>query len=162
MRNPAEHSKPVRLAHAALIAGVDGKWKTVEALMKRLNAECPGPGLGDALVAWCDALAEHSYGGVPEFGRVRVNHLNADTGAMNNQAEITPERAWTARLIAARAAGDRDAFEALLGELNAIPDGFERGRYAITVVESVALTIRSLPRGYARVLGRASGGESGA
>lgn len=151
MSNAAAHSKPVRLAHAALRAGVVGKWKTVEALLNRINAECPGPGLGDALVAWCDALAEHSNDGMPEFGRIKVAHLNADTGAMNKRDEITPERAWAARLVAARGAGDRAAFESLLDELNAIPDGFERGRYATTLVESVAGTIRTLPRGYAHM-----------
>lgn len=153
MSDPAVHSKPVRLAHAALRAGIDGKWKTVEALLNRLNAECPGPGLGDALVAWCDALAEHSTGGDPGFERVKVAHFNVDTGSMNRVEEITPEREWVGRLVAARAAGDRDTFKALLVELNAITDGMKRGRYVTTLVESVALTMRSLPRGYAR-LGR--------
>lgn len=154
----AVHSKPVRLAHAALAAGVAGQWKRVEHCLNRLNTECPGPGLGDALVAWCDALAEHSNDGMPEFGRVNVVHFNTDTGALNQRDEITPARSWAARLIAARGAGDRDQFVALLAELNAITDGFERGRYATTLLESVALTIRNLPRGYAR-MGR--GGEPG-
>lgn len=156
MSNP-QHSKPIRLAHAALAAGIDGNWRRVEDLLNRLNAECPGPGLGDALVAWCDALAEHSCDGMPEFGRVKVAHLNVDTGAMNQQDEITPERSWVGRLLAARGAGDRDAFAALLDELNAIPDGFQRGHHVSTLVESVALTIRNVPRGYAR-MGRGEGG----
>jgi hypothetical protein len=155
-----EHSKPVRLAHAALYAGIDGKWKRVEDILNRLNSECPGPGLGDALVAWCDALAEHSTGGKPVFGRVKVSHLNVDTGSMDNQAEITPERAWVARLVAARAAGDRDAFVALIEELNAIDDGFEQGKYVATLVECVALTMRNLPRGYARKGGTSAAGRS--
>jgi hypothetical protein len=146
-----EHRKPVRLAHAALFAGIDGKWKRVEEILQRLNAECPGPGLGDALVAWCDALAEHSCDGMPEFGRVNVAHFNSDTGAMNRRDEITPERAWTNRLVTARAAGDRDAFVAAMDELNAIPDRLAAGRYVTTLVQSVALTIRSLPRGYANM-----------
>lgn len=150
MTNPT-HSKPVRLAHAALTAGIDGNWNRVVATISRINTECPGPGLGDALVAWCDALAEHATGGMPEFGRVRVSHLNADTGTLNKQDEITAERQWVARLVAARAAGDRDGFVALMDELNAIPDGFVRGRFVLTLVESVALTVRSLPRGYARM-----------
>lgn len=152
MSSPApEHSKPVRLAHAALAAGVRGEWKRVEAALNRLNTECPGPGLGDALVAWCDAHAEHSCDGMPEFGRVKVAYLNTDTGTMNKQDEITPQRAWAGRLLAARGEGDRDAFIALLDELNTIPDGFARGRYVATLIECVALTIRNLPRGYARI-----------
>jgi len=145
------YSKPVRLAHQAITAGVDGKWSRVGDIVKRLNIECPGPGLGDALVAWCDALAEHANDGMPEFGRARVAHLNKDTGTINKKEEITPEREWVARLVTARAAGDRDAFVAAMDELNAISDGFERGRYVLTLVESVALTIRSFPRGYARM-----------
>jgi hypothetical protein len=149
--NQAEHSKPVRLAHAALFAAMDNKWKRVEALLSRLNTECPGPGIGDALVAWCDAMAEHAEGGEPEFGRIRVATINTDTGALNAEDGNRPAIRWATRLVAARAAGDRGAFVAAMDELNAIPDGFERGRYVGQLVESVALTIRTLPRGYARM-----------
>jgi hypothetical protein len=149
------YSKPVRLAHAALFAAVDGKWKRVEELLNRLNRECPGPGLGDALVAWCDAMAEHSCDGMPEFGKVRISHLNIDTGTLNKADEITARAAWAGRMIAARVEGNRDAFVANMDELNAIDDGLERGRYVATLVESVALTIRNLPRGYAQ-MGRSS------
>jgi hypothetical protein len=152
--SPLQHSKPVRLAHAALTAGVDGKWKRVEQLLNRINTECPGSGLGDALVAWCDAFAEHSNDGMPEFEQVRIAHLNVDTGAMNQADEVTARRAWAGRIIAARVAGDRDAFVTCLDELNAIEDGFERGQHVASLVESVALSIRTLPRGYAR-MGRA-------
>lgn len=151
MGSPEQHSKPVRLAHAALFAAIDGKWKRVEGLLIRLNTECPGPGLGDALVAWCDALAEHSNDGMPEFGRVRVQTLEVETGAMNAPNGETPEIRWVGRLITARAAGDRAAFEACMADLNAISDGFARGRYVLQLVESVALTVRNLPRGYARM-----------
>lgn len=151
MVNPRQYNKPVRLAHDALFAAVDGKWNRVEGLLIRLNTECPGPGLGDALVAWCDALAEHSNDGMPEFGRVRVKTLEVETGAMDAPTGEKPEIQWVGRLITARAAGDRAAFEACMGELNAIEDGFARGRYVLQLVESVALTIRNVPRGYARM-----------
>jgi hypothetical protein len=147
----SQHSKPVRLAHAALAAATAGKWKSVATTVERISTECPGVGLGDALVAWCDAIAEHSNDGMPEFGRVRVATLETDTGAMNAPSGQTPHIQWVGRLIAARAAGDRAAFEACMDELNAIVDGFERGRYVLQLVESVALTIRHLPRGYARM-----------
>jgi hypothetical protein len=146
-----QHSKPVRLAHAALVAGVDGKWKRVEDILRRLNTECPGPGLGDALVAWCDAMAQHAEGGEPEFQPVRIATMNADTGGLNSPEGNTPELRWAGRLIAARAAGDRDQFVAVMDELNAIDDGFTRGRYVVQLVESVALVMRTLPYGYARM-----------
>lgn len=147
------HSKPVRLAHAILQAAVGQELRKVERLMARLNTECPGPGLGDALVAWCDALAEHANDGMPEFGQVRVLDIDQETGA--RLTERTPQQQWANRLIVARAAGDQPAFQALLDELNAVEDGFERGQYAATLILAVAGTIRLFPRGYAR-MGRPS------
>lgn len=144
-----EHSKPIRLAHAVLQAAVEQDMRKAERFMARLNEECPGEGLGLALVAWCDALAEHANDGMPEFGRVRVLDIDQDTGA--RLTERTPQQQWANRLIVARAAGDKVAFQALLDELNTIDDGFERGKYAATLIQAVAGTIRLFPRGYARV-----------
>ncbi|WP_433078959.1 hypothetical protein ACQP1P_38810 [Dactylosporangium sp. CA-052675] len=146
-----QHRKPVRLAHAVLQAAVEQDLGKAERLLHRLNAECPGPGLGDALVAWCDALAEHANDGMPEFGKVRVLDINQETGAQ--LTELTPTQRWANRMIVARAAGDRRAFEALLAEVNAIGDGRERGRYVVELVLAVAGTIRLFPRGYARMGG---------
>lgn len=151
----AEHSKPVRLAHAALFAGVDGKWQKATDLIARINAECPREGLADALVAWCDAIQEHSTDGDMSFQKIRTVMMAVETGELNNSAANTPYMDWTQRLITSRAAGDRDVFVALLDELNAVDDGFERGRYVSALVTSAALTIRTLPRGYAR-MGRVS------
>lgn len=153
MSDAAAHSKPVRLAHAALYACIDKDWTKAERLLRRLNTECPGPGLGDALVAWCDALAEHGNDGPFEFGKVRVFEVDGDTGA--KLGDLTPQQEWCNRLIVARAAGNRDAFAALLDELNTIADGMERGTYAVCLAQAVAGTMRTYPRGYAR-MGRAS------
>lgn len=145
----AEHSKPVRLAHAALIAGIDGKWRKATDLVARIDAECPREGLADALVAWCDAIQEHATDGDMSFQQVRTVPMAVETGELNNEAANTPQMDWARRLIVARAAGDRSAFVALLDELNAIGDGWERGRYVSALVTSAALSIRTLPRGYA-------------
>lgn len=153
MTAQTQHSKPIRLAHAALTAAIDGKWRKASDLVTRISTECPGPGIGDALIAWCDALAEHSNGGPVEFGKVRVRTLETETGAIDADAGRTPYLDWAGRLVVARGAGDFDAFAALLDEVNAIPDGFERGRYAGQLLESAALTIRNLPYGYARMGG---------
>lgn len=145
----ASHSKPVRLAHAVLLAAVEKDWPKVRQLMERLNTECPGPGLGMAFVAWCDALASHANDGDFEFGKVRVFDINQDDGS--RLTERTPQQDWCNRLIVARAAGDRPAFAALLDELNTITDGMDRGAYAVTLIMAVAGTIRLFPRGYARM-----------
>lgn len=149
----AEHSKPIRLAHAALLAGVDDKWQKATDLVARINAECQSGGLADALVAWCDAMQEHANDGDMTFQKIRTVPMAVETGELNNETAKTPYMDWTQRLITARAAGDRDAFVALLDELNAVGDGRERGRYVSALVTSVALSIRTLPRGYAK-LGR--------
>lgn len=144
-----EHKKPIRLAHAVLQAAVEQDLRKAERLMARLNEECPGDGLGLALVAWCDALAEHANDGMPEFGKVRIVDIDQDTGAALN--ERTPQQQWANRLVVARAAGDKSAFKALLDELNTVEDGFERGKYAATLIQAVAGTIRLFPRGYAQM-----------
>jgi hypothetical protein len=151
-----QHSKPVRLATAALYATVDRQWATARHALERLNAECGPDGLGLALIAWCDTFAEHANGGPPEFQRVRMVVWNMDTGAVGEPA-CSPMR-WATDLIRARAQGDRAAFVAGLAELDRIEDGFERGRYVFELVQSVALTIRSFPRGYGR-MGRPEVGD---
>jgi hypothetical protein len=148
-RKAPDHSKPVRLAGAVLGAAVEQDWRKAERYMRRLNDECDSEGLATALIAWCDALAEHANDGMPEFGRVRVLNINVETGA--RLAELTPEQQWVERLMVARQSGDRSACVALFDELNAIPDGFDRGKYASTLIQGVAGTIRTFPRGYARM-----------
>lgn len=153
LRDAPQHSKPVRLAAAVLDAAVDQKWPTVQRTMQRLQAECDSAGLGLALVAWCDAFAQHATGGSTEFQKIRMVPWNVDSGAVGGEARESVR--WAMDLLAARARGDREAFVAALDRLNR-HDGFERGRYVLELVESVALTIRSLPRGYAR-MGRSDG-----
>lgn len=144
-----DHRKPVRLASAALQAAIAGKWKTVESTMQRLGTECDSGGLALALVAFCDTFAEHACDGMPEFGKVKMASWCVDTGAVGPPPRESVT--WATELIQARVAGDQKAFSALLDKLNAMVDGFQRGRYVLELVESVALTIRSLPRGYARM-----------
>jgi len=149
-----EHSKPVRLAAQVLHAALDEEWPKAERALRRLQAECDSGGLGLALVAWCDAFAEHATGGPPEFGKVRMAPWNVDTGSVGG--EVREPVRWAIALITARAQGDREAFVAGLDRLNQIEDGFERGRWVSELIQSVALTIRSLPRGYGR-MGRSDG-----
>lgn len=144
-----EHRKPVRLAGAVLSAAIDQKWPTVQRGLQRLNTECDANGLALALVAWCDTFAAHANGGTPEFGKVRMVEWCVDTG----QVGVAPRETvrWATELIQARAQGDEAAFTALLDRLNSIGDGFERGRYVVELVESIALTMRSLPYGFGRM-----------
>ncbi|GAA0738539.1 hypothetical protein Drose_04460 [Dactylosporangium roseum] len=144
-----QHSKAVRLATNAYHAALARDWHKAERVLKRLNEECTGEGLFTALKAWCDTFINHASDG-GEVGRFRMVGWNVDTGAVN-ESEVRASVAWSRRLIAARAAMDLEAFNTVLQELNDIPDGFERGRYVAELLECVALTVNSLPRGYGRM-----------
>jgi len=152
-----QHSKPVRLAGAILHAAVERDWPKVRHYVDRLNTECTAHGLGLALVAWCDALAEHANDGMPEFGKVRVLDVDQDSGA--RITDPNPQQQWASALVAARAAGDHTAFRTLLNELNAIEDGRERGQYASALIQGVAGTIRTFPRGYTKAFRGGSDGS---
>jgi hypothetical protein len=146
-----QHSKAVRLATNAYHAALASDWRKAERALARLNEECAGPGLFTALQALCDTFINHATDG-GEVGRFRLVGWNVDTGAIN-EAEVRPSVTWSHRLIAARASMDLDAFNAVLQELNDINDGFERGRYVGELLQCVALTVNSVPRGYAKTPG---------
>jgi hypothetical protein len=149
----APHRKPVRLAAAVLDAAIDQDWPKTTRYIDRLNAECPGEGLTIALIAWCDTAAAHAEGGPPEFGRTRVASWDTGSGALVK--DVDDYNRWARALVRARCEGDEQAFNALVGELNAVGDGWERGRYTSVLIQAVAAAIRSLPYGYAR-MGRPS------
>lgn len=147
-----EHSKPVRMAHAALHHALADDWPKVRRVMERLSDECKGEGVFLALCAWIDAYVQHSTGG--EAGRKprEIVTINAETGSLSTEG-MPPEVAWAARAIHARSALDHDAFDASLEELPEDPAGV--GLYVGAVLRCVALTINGLPSGYAN-LGRSS------
>lgn len=149
-----EHSKVRRLAGALLAASVDQDWPKAQHYYTRLGAECTGEDLVDALMGFCDTFAAHALGDTPEFTKVRLAPFDPDTGSI--VADDMPDRAvWAHELLTARIAGDYDAFGVQIDRLNSLTDGFERGAYVSALIQSVALTIRTLPRGYVQ-LGRPS------
>lgn len=142
-----QYSKPVRLAGAALHAGLANKWETAARYVERISVECGEEGLGTALMAWCDAYVDHSTGGNPATLRVHMAHMEVESGRLDG--DVPDKVLWAGRLVAARAEMDEARFTAVLGELPY--DGYEVGRYVLALVESVATTINALPRGYARM-----------
>jgi hypothetical protein len=141
------HSKPVRLALTALRHAHSGDWRKVEHQLGRLNTEFGPEGRGDALVAWCDTLRDHMFDGAGFDERIRATHWAVETGEVG--AAPRESARWAGRIIEARVRGDLDAFTAPMGELNAIEDGFERGRWVGELIQMVVLTMASTPRGYA-------------
>jgi hypothetical protein len=148
-----QHGKAVRLATNAYHAALAKDWRKAERALARLNEECGAEGLGTALRALCDTFVDHATGG-GEPGKFRLVGWNVDTGAVN-EPDVRSSVVWSRRLIAARAALDLDAFQAALRELNDIDDGFERGRYVGELLQCIALTVNSMPRGYGQ-MGRQS------
>lgn len=146
------HSKPIRLAHAALFAGIDGNWDKASRYMQRINDECGPNSLPYALMAWCDALADHATGGAPGPRQVAVKGMDYASGAITD--EVPARIRWAQDVVKARAEMDEAAFTATVDELTQIEDGKERGSYVGAVLEVAALSIRGLPRGYTR-MGRA-------
>jgi len=151
----ATHSKPRRLAAAVLNAAIEQDWPKTTRYLDRLNAECPGEGLTVALIGWCDTFAAHANDGIDGFQEIRLAGWDVDSGAIRSDDEAPKTQRWAMDLIRARAAGDATAFYAVVQRINDIPDGWERGRYVAALIQSIALTIRSLPRGFAR-MGRLS------
>lgn len=147
----AEHSKPVRLASAVLMAAVDNNWPKSQRAFERLANECDEYGLGEALMAWCSIVISHVCGGQWDGKPIRVIPMAIETGALGG--ELPPEKQWAMDLIQARGQETPDEFRRLVEMHSAIEDGYERGRWASALVEIAAHTIRSVPSGIAQ-LGR--------
>lgn len=148
-----EHSKPIRLAAAALRAGIDDKWPAASRYVQRINDECGPDSLPYALMAWCDAVADHATDGQPVTEKVHVAPMAYETGQIGG--DVPPRIRWGNAVVKARAEMDQAAFTSLVNELTGITDAKERGSYVGTVLEAAALSIRAFPRGYAR-MGRTS------
>lgn len=153
MSGDEQHGKAIRLATNAYHAVLAKDWRKAERALARLNEECAGEGLFTALKAWCDTFIDHASDG-DRVGKFRMTGWNVDTGAINEE-NVRPSVLWAQRLIAARAAMDLDAFNSAVQELNDIRDGFKRGEYVSDLLQSIALSVNSLPRGYGQ-MGRAS------
>lgn len=149
----SEHRKHIRLAGAALTAGIDGKWKAASRYLQRINDECGPDSLPEVLMAWCDTMADHATDGHPVSTEVNVESMQYETGSIGGDAP--PRIRWATAVLKARAEMDQDAFRACIEEVNAMDDGHERGSFVAAVLEGAALTVRGLPRGYAR-MGRSS------
>ena len=142
----AAHRLPVRLAHQALVQAIGGQSEKVAATLNRLVNECGGPGVYLALQAWCDAYADHmSNGENIRPADIQIATFDPEAG------EIPPHALWAAQIVEARAQFDQERFDRLVSELpeGDYESGFTRGKYVMQVLESVALTIRTLPRGSA-------------
>jgi hypothetical protein len=150
MTGSPTHSKARRLAGAVLAAAIDKDWPKATRYFHRLNTECDSSGLAEALIGWCDTVLDHCYdGNPPKTTEAKITTVDPTTGTAHEQ--LPPRVQWANRLITARLTMDEDEFNSALGQVNSIRDGYERGRWASALIETAALTIRKLPRGYMRL-----------
>jgi len=138
-----DYRKAVRLADAAVRAEADERHDAARDLIVRISNECGAEGLYLALLRWCDIFADHVYDG-PWTGRVNMQMLQVDS-VTEGAHEAPSEAVWGGRLVAARAAHDGPAYDALIDEMPEV-----NGPYIAAVMKSTALTLTMTPRGYGR------------
>lgn len=136
----------IRLADDAFQAALAGRRDAASNAVQRIGDTFGVDGICVALAAWCDTLADHATDGRVKR-RSRMRFLDRGTGRLHDADSdaVPPGVAWTARLVAARAAQDWEGFKSIVAE----PTGSDVGRYVWTALRHVASTINTLPRGYA-------------
>lgn len=149
MSPTVEHSKPVRLARAALAAVQEGEDGRAGRLLDRISNECGWAGVHVAIQAWCDSYLDHALDGKVDDQRRRTGEpvwIRADTGQLDREdSDLPADVLWAGKTINARCDMDADAFRQLMAEL---PDGVDGGRYVWRLLGMVASSISGLPRGF--------------
>jgi hypothetical protein len=134
--------RAIRLASAALTCAVSNDWDRATKAVQRIGDECGEVGVGRAILGWSDTLI-HRMGHKP--GKpVNLVFQQVETGRIDTaDGEHVPERVrWAGKVIAARAADDEAAWDALM---KALPeDGAVVGQHVAAVLEMVALMLRRI------------------
>lgn len=107
--------------------------KTIETILRLYGWN----GLVTLIGGFCDTLIREQNGCqavtvVPRFA--------VDGSAVAGPEDVCPEVAWTGRLVAARAMGDRDQYDALIFSL---PDQRTMSRYLAALMECIAFTLQN-------------------
>lgn len=137
--NPERFVKP---AAEALIAVIEGRVQDSATIIEGIAEKYGSVGIQGAMIAWCDLYREHATAGVPGAAGLRLTVSCADP-----DTAVPPELAWTQRMINARVEMDRQGWSEALNDL---PDDVPGvSQYVMTLVHTVALSLKTLPRGYA-------------
>jgi hypothetical protein len=138
-------------ARESLRAALQDEWvdayQLVEALAQRWPHHVP-----TLVQIWCDAYTMHACDGFTPsaLSYQKWTMFNPNTrehvglGALKTQA---PRVQWASNIIMARVGGDRERFQRLFDERPDDPE--EYGLYIATVLEAVAATMKTTPRGFA-------------
>lgn len=140
-------AKAKEYATTALHAVVRDDWAAASTALQAASDELGGRGLGDVIVLLCDTIigTQNRMAGRPEFfagpGVARPMWMNTETGRLDTDATAVPPAArWAGQLVAARAAMDLPAYNALL---SAIPeDPRERSEHVARLLAGCAHTVK--------------------
>ena len=141
----AGRERGIQLATEALQAAMDENPAAAAAALKAINSELGGQGVTLAIIAWCDALIirYREATGTPDDSPVRLAWQQEETGDISATGnDVPPETRWAGQFIAARAALDKAACDALIASLP--EDGWAIGGYISALLNTVALTLRRM------------------
>lgn len=135
------------IATQILRYAVDDNWQKAHVLLAEVYRDWGTIAVPSLIMFWSRAVADHAADGNPT-GAVTVGPTwEVATGRMGGPM---PDRArWAFAITLASINRDTATFVNLIEELNDLT-GEEAGRYIGTHLESAALQIRHMPRGYAK------------
>jgi hypothetical protein len=123
-----------------------GRNQAATKALNRIGDETGSEGMSIAICSWIDTVsARLRQLGMPEANGmpVRPMWINDETEAVADADGVPPAVRWAGQLAAARAAKDRQTWEALIMALPEDPS--EAGQHIWALLSGAALTLRSLP-----------------
>jgi hypothetical protein len=136
----AEYAKPIKLAKKALILAIEERSKDALQMVERIAGEHGGHGVSVAMITWCELFIDHAAGGATRRAGLKIEFVNGDDPPV--------ELVWAERMILARLAMNQPEWDETMEEVPT-DDPFGTGRHVIALLDTVAVTMQGLPRGYA-------------
>lgn len=136
-----EYAKPIKLAKKALILAVEERSKDALQTVERIAGEHGGRGVQVAMITWCELFIDHATGGTTRPAGLQIEFDNSDDPPV--------ELVWAQRMILARLVMNQQEWDETLNEVPTDPPGM--GRHVLALLDTVAVTMQGLPRGYARM-----------
>ena len=126
-------------AGRALTHALDGDPGSAARTVMRMVDEHGPASAAMAMQSWMDTVLH--YRGIPagHGAMVKLAFVDSETGAVSDADGVAPEWAWAGRMLAARAANDRDGF---LGLLHAVP-GNDLGKHVMVLLLACAVQLRA-------------------
>jgi hypothetical protein len=149
---PRDPRQAAELAIEAYDHAYAGRLQEAADVVGRIGEQCGGGGLTTALATWCRKYVAHATDGDKRrLGIPQMVFINDDTGeATDEQSTQVPANIrWAGQLIAAYAARDLERCNAVIDELP--QDEGDIGMYILSVLFSIASTVKNLPRGFAEI-----------